>query len=281
MSKKVEIWLIVATVLILVGALLFAGIMMSLGWDFTKLSTVDFEINQYEVVQKYESINITTITSDVMIILSEDNDTRVDCFEKEYLKHTVEVINGTLNIEVVDTRDWYNHLDINFHKPRIKVYIPRGEYNNLSIKATTGDITICEELAFRNIDVSLTTGDISCGASATNNIKLKSTTGDVRLEGLRAWNIEASLSTGDISLRNVVATGELYVTGTTGNIRLDECDATWTRIRLSTGNVKGSFLTPKIITAKTTTGSVDVPQSTTGGLCEITTTTGNIKITIK
>ena len=281
MSKKVEIWLIVATVLILVGALLFAGIMMSLGWDFTKLSAVDFEINQYEVVQKYENINITTITSDVIIFPSDDNDTRVDCFEKEYLKHTVEVVNGTLNIKVEDTRDWYNHLDVDFRKPQIKVYIPRGAYENLSIKATTGDITIWEELAFRNIDVSLTTGDISCSASATNSIKLKSTTGDVCLEDLRAWNIEASLSTGDISLRNVVATGELTLTGTTGNIRLDECDATWTRIRLSTGNVKGNFLTPKIITAKTTTGSVDVPQSTTGELCEITTTTGNIKITIK
>lgn len=51
-------------------------------------------------------------------------------------------------------------------------------------------------------------------------------------------------------------------------------------IRSVTGNVTGTLLTPKVIAAQVTTGSVDVPKFTTGGRCEITITTGNISTEI-
>ena len=38
MSKSMKIWLIVATSLILVGGIIFGGIMMALNWDFSKIS---------------------------------------------------------------------------------------------------------------------------------------------------------------------------------------------------------------------------------------------------
>jgi DUF4097 and DUF4098 domain-containing protein YvlB len=52
-------------------------------------------------------------------------------------------------------------------------------------------------------------------------------------------------------------------------------------LKTTSGSVKGSLLTPKIFYTDTTSGSVDVPRSTEGGLCEIQTTSGSIRITIE
>lgn len=42
MSRTAKIWLITAASLVLVGCVLFVGVMSTLAWDFTKLSTVRY-----------------------------------------------------------------------------------------------------------------------------------------------------------------------------------------------------------------------------------------------
>ena len=48
----------------------------------------------------------------------------------------------------------------------------------------------------------------------------------------------------------------------------------------STGDIKGSFLTNKIFIAKTNTGDIEVPKTSAGGRCELSTNTGDIKVRI-
>ena len=40
MKKSTKVWLLIAACLVLVGSLLFVGVMTMLKWDFSKLSTV-------------------------------------------------------------------------------------------------------------------------------------------------------------------------------------------------------------------------------------------------
>ena len=58
------------------------------------------------------------------------------------------------------------------------------------------------------------------------------------------------------------------------------CDAGELHVKTDTGDVTGSLLSDKIFFAESDVGSVDVPKTTTGGVCEIQTNTGNIAITI-
>ena len=51
-------------------------------------------------------------------------------------------------------------------------------------------------------------------------------------------------------------------------------------MKTDTGDVTGSLLSDKIFFAESDVGSVDVPKTTTGGVCEIRTDTGKIAITI-
>lgn len=96
----------------------------------------------------------------------------------------------------------------------------------------------------------------------------------------RAKNVISNGSTGNISLDGVIADERLSVERSTGEVEFDGCDAAEIFVKTSTGDVIGSFLTDKVFITDTGTVSVDVPKTSGGGKCEISTSTGNIKIKI-
>ena len=51
-------------------------------------------------------------------------------------------------------------------------------------------------------------------------------------------------------------------------------------VSTDTGDVTGSLLSAKVFVVTTDTGTVQVPKSTAGGRCEISTDTGDIRITV-
>ena len=89
-------------------------------------------------------------------------------------------------------------------------------------------------------------------------------------------NLISGGSTGDIILSGVVAAEKNSITRSTGDIKLDWCDAGEIYIKTDTGDVSGRLLSDKVFFAKTDTGKIKVPKSTSGEVCEIETDTGNI-----
>lgn len=320
MSKTVKIWLIIAASLILIGCIIFGGVAAMLKWDFTKLSTNKYETNHYEINEICNNISIVTDTADVAFVPSENSKCSVVCYEQKNVKHSVTVKDSTLVIEGVDSRKWYEHIGINFDAPKITVYIPQGEYGGLSISSNTGDVEIPKDFKFSSIDISEDTGDVTSYASALGSIKIKTTTGRIYIEGISAHTLDLSVSTGkvtvsdatcegnvtvgvstgkayltnvacksvissgdtgDISLKNVIAAEKLSVERSTGDVRLDGCDAAEIFLETDTGDVVGTLLSDKVFIVNTDTGKKEVPNTVTGGRCEITTDTGDIRISIK
>ena len=76
----------------------------------------------------------------------------------------------------------------------------------------------------------------------------------------------------------MVANGKFSLERSTGDIHFTKCDAAEISVETSTGDVTGSLLSDKVYMTQTSTGRIDVPKTTTGGKCEISTDTGNIKI---
>lgn len=319
MRTATKIWLIVAASLVAVGGIIFGSVMTVLKWDFTKLSTVKYEINNYEIDEAYQNIAIVTDTADIQFVPTEGTVTSVECHEQKNLKHSVTVKDGTLIIELVDTRKWYEHIGIGFGTSKMTVNMPRGEYDALSIKSSTGDMEISKDFKFESMDITASTGDVTNYASAAESMKIKTNTGDIRAEGLSAGSLAISVSTGkvnvtdvtcegDVSIRvstgdskltgvacknvissgdtgklsmtNVIAAGRFTIERDTGDVKFDGCDAAEIRVKTSTGNVTGSLLSEKIFVTNTSTGNVKVPECVTGGKCSITTSTGDIRITI-
>lgn len=299
MSGKPKKMFITATVLILTGLIIFAGVMMAMKWNFKGLSTVRYETNTHTITEEYKNISVISKTADIVLSPSENGETRVVCYEMENVKHRVSMQNETLTIEVEDDREWYQHIAINFDTPKITVYIPKGEYGSLSVESKTGDVKIPSDFSFDSIDVSISTGDVKNYASVTKGIKIKTTTGDICVENVSAYYLEFSVTTGDIAasdidcknflsgagtgdmkLKNVIAEEKMVIEADTGDITFKKCDAGEIYVKTDTGDVSGSLLSKKVFLCETDTGSVKVPKSTVGGRCEITTDTGDIKIEI-
>lgn len=319
MKTATKAWLVTAGSLVVTGCVIFGGVMGVLSWDFTKLSTGKYETNRYETDKKFENITIKTDTAELTFALSGDNKCIVECYEEE-VKHSVAVEGDTLVIDSIDNRSWLDHIRINFGSPKITVYLPEGEYASLLIRADTGDIEIPEDFSFKDVDISLSTGDVGLYASASESIQIKGSTGDLCVENISAGSLDLSTSTGGITVSNVTCQGDtnirvstgktvltdvtcknltsggstgsitlnqviaaetLSVNRSTGDVRFDSSDAAEIYVETDTGKVTGSLLTDKIFITRTDTGKVDVPKSVTGGRCEITTDTGDIKITVK
>ncbi len=300
MGKKMKIWLIIAASLVVIGCIIFGGAMAMFKWDFTKLSTVKYDINDYEINEDYKNISISTKTADISFEPSGNLKTSVICHEQKNVKHLVSVQDGALVIEIVDTRKWYEHIGINFGTPKITVYIPQGEYGTLSVNASTGDVEIPEEFKFESMDVLVSTGNVTNYASASETIKIKTSTGKICVENVSAKTLDLSVSTGktnlteikcdsvissgntgDISMKNVVAAEKISIKRSTGDVRFEGSDAAEIIVETDTGNVAGSLLTDKVFVTETSTGRISVPKTTSGGKCEITTSTGDIEIDIK
>lgn len=320
MSNKTKIWLTVATSLILIGCIVFVGVMTVLKWDFGKLSTTKYETHEYEINEDYKNIEIKTKTADVVFIAAEDNKCKVVCYEEKNLNHSVSVKDNTLIIEAEDTRKWYEHIGINFKSPKITVYIPQGEYGGLSIKGNTSDIKIPKDFKFESIDISVNTGDVANSACAEKDIKIKTTTGDIKIKDITSNALNLSVTTGDIavsdvncgdlkvkvttgdtkltdvkcknvvsggntgsiSLKNVIAKEKFSINRTTGDVKFDSSDAAEISVKTDTGDVTGSLLSKKIFICDSNTGKVDVPTEFADyGKCEIKANTGDIIINIK
>lgn len=285
----------------------------------TACSSMNYETNIHEINEEFNNISIKTDTADIAFVPSNDGMCRVVCYEDAKKNHSVEVQNGTLTLDGVNNKKWYDYIGINIDPPKITVYLPEAEYSSLIIEESTGDIDILRDFKFKSIDVSLSTGDVKCYASAAEAIKIAASTGDICAESISASSLDITVSTGkvtvsdmtcdgnitigvstgktyltdivcknlistgrtgDISLKNVISTEKISVERSTGDVTLDRSDAAELFITTSTGDVEGSLLTDKVFITKTDTGRINVPNSITGGRCEITTETGDIKISI-
>ena len=316
MSKKVMIWLISAAALVVLGAILSAAALSFSGWNLSKPGTVSYAESIHEIDGEFRNISFYTDTADILFTPSADGVCRVICREPENEKHSVFVDGDTLTVTLKNTRKWYEYIGISFGSPKITVYLPAGEYGALCIKGSTGDIELSDAFSFGEIDISASTGDVRCFASSLGDIKIKLSTGDIFADGISADGLDMSVSTGrvsasyidcgdvtlhvtagkanlsniaccnfisdgntgDIALENVVASGRFDLERSTGDVRLWGCDAAEIFIETDTGDVTGSFISKKIFLVESDTGRIDVPHSASGGICEVETDTGDIRL---
>ena len=342
---KVFYWICALIVALLVCALLYNA--------FWGAAFVD---NSYEPDGDISDIVFDTSTADIRVLLAEDGVCRVVCHERENQTHSVTLEDGVLAVRVVDERKWYEHIGA-FGQPTLTVYLPSTEFTSLKIDESTGDIDISNAFTFGEMDIYVSTGNVTSGASASGAMRIRTSTGRVHLCGVSAESIDVSVSTGDVTLSSVrtetyvhlrastgdvkiedltceslvseadtgdieikgasvtarlfverstgdvsvesASAGEMALTADTGRISLQsfeakalaattstgditvfDSDAEAITVEASTGDVKGTLLSNKIFITKTSTGRVRVPDTTEGGVCRVTTSTGNIEFEI-
>ena len=73
---------------------------------------------------------------------------------------------------------------------------------------------------------------------------------------------------------------QMSVTRSTGDVRFEGSDAAAIFVETNTGDVTGTLLSDKIFLPQSNTGEIEVPQTVSGGRCQIITSTGDIRLKI-
>ena len=320
MKKSLIVWLIIAVALIIAGIAVTIFGFASVGFDLSAISTDPEKTDMISVDDDFSSIVIDGSTADLKILPSTDGKCTIDLVEREKIYHLASVENGVLKISEKDDRKWYEYIGISWGNMSVTLYLPKAQYDKLSIDMSTADIEIADTLSFNSARIKTSTGDIKLEASvcrslsieaSTANIfasgvtgadvKIKTSTGGIELSDSACKNLEIESSTGKVKLSDVSGTGsfniitttgkitlsdtvttsDLSIIAETGKVNLERCDAANINIITDTGDVEGSLLSSKIFFYETDTGDVDLPRTTEGGRCNIKTDTGDIKITIQ
>ena len=297
MKKSKIVWIIIAVCCIALGTVISVVSLAKMGFDFKNLTTEKIISNEHNITENFSNIKIDVDTSDIEFVRSENNNCMVIAIDRENVKHTVAVKNNTLSISVEDNRKWYDYIGIHFGETSLTVHLPKDSYDSLSIKADTSDITVPKDFTFNTacietdtgdvgfsanmlglLDISTDTGHIGFGIIKAQDIILESDTGDITFNSSECKNISIENDTGDVLFNNTIVTEKISVTTSTGDVNFDYSDAEEISICTNTGDVSGRLLSEKVFICDSGTGKIDVPDSTSGGRCEITTDTGDIEI---
>lgn len=309
MSKAVKVWLTIATVLVVLGVLIFGVVMTINHWDFSRLGTVKYETNTYKFDEELRDLSIHTDAADLLFVPSDDETCKVVCYERQMMHHAVEVKNGTLYIRAVDARAWYESIGITLETPKITVYLPQREYSALIIDGSVGTVELPDAFSFETVGISGDTSSVLCRASVSKQLKIELDVGDMQLENLSAGSLDLATDTGDVTVTSVTCdkgmevevdtgsarltdvtcgsltatadTGDLTLQSEVGAVQFDGCDAGALHIVTDTGDVTGTLRSEKVFLVESDTGEIDVPKTITGGVCEIYTDTGDIQIALE
>ena len=302
MSNVTKILIIVAAVLVAGGVIGFLCVMGSVGWDIIKLDTVKLTTETFEISEKFNDISVDYDTDDIVFEPTDDANCKVVCTYNKKVPHTAAVEDGKLKISLVDTRKWYQRINFfSFSSEKTTVYLPKAQYSALTIKTQTGDVTVQKDLSFQDISITASTADVTFSADVSGMLEMKLSTGDIEIKGvecegdvnigvstgdvfitdMNCKSLTSNGSTGDMVLKNVVSATDFLLQRSTGDIIFTDCDADNITVKTNTGDVTGTFLTDKVFLTETSTGSVKVPKSISGGKCDVTTSTGDINLDIK
>lgn len=261
MNKTAKIWLILAASLVIIGSCLFVFALAKNHWHFANLGIVKYQTSTHTVNENFHSLSIEANTADIFFSPSHDGTCKVICYEAVNNKFSVSVINGTLTIYAVSEKEWYDYISIDSECPTITIYLPEDEYESIYIQESTGDILI------ENVNA--------------NTFDLNVSTGDIYLKNIACKNLFTTGNTGDIFLQDVIGDEKFSIKRSTGDVTFDSCDAKEIFIHTGTGDVEGILRSHKIFKTETSTGDIHIPDTTTGGTCEIITSTGDIHIEIQ
>lgn len=279
MKRSTVIWIITAVSLAVIGAAIAVGSMFALGWDFMKLNTENTESKTFAVEEKFFDISVNVPTQDIVFAFAEDGVCKVVCTEQKSMRYSVEVKDGVLTVNRVDTRKWYDYIgSIAFlsRDASVKIYLPESRYSLLTVKGGTGDIIIPKDIGFDSASIFASTGDIKCSASVSGLLQIKLSTGDIKIVGGVEGGLDLTATTGDITVNNADCKSDIKIALSTGEVRMSDVNcksltsagstgdmalknviaAAGFTLTRSTGDIRFDGCDAGEITVKTSTGDV-------------------------
>ena len=300
-EKKIAI--IIASMMLITGLVMAAASFRTAAGDFKENASQ----NQYvsttkDISEDFEDIEISIGDQNLNIKKSDNNKAYLICGENDRTKYVVSVSGNTLKIEQRTDNKIFN-IDglFMFNDFTSELFLPEDEYKNLKIRLGSGDVKMEDAFTFRDVNMSIGSGDGYISKVKAEEIIAKSGSGQIWLSESRCENADISVGSGDVAVENltcarkffakassgklfltdVIASASMEATTGSGDIFLKRCDSLSMNFKTGSGDITGSVKTAKSFDAKAGSGDVNVPGDGNGGNCVLKTGSGDIDIVVE
>ncbi len=318
MKKSSKIILIISAVLFVIGGII-TGVAFGMGGEIStteyteKTYKIDQRFNDISVSAGMYDIELRlSETGKSYVDCLESDDVKISVeVENNTLKIYEKIIATLIKPVIFNTESpyaviylsekEYKNLEIKTSSGDIECLENDLYFVNGELSASSGDIefsaNVSEELtaetfsgniefkdkkaAFGNASLSATSGNIQLLSAVKNNLLADTSSGDIEIDNSSPRTAEISATSGDIQLKNVIAESKLSAETSSGNITLKKCDSKEIELESTSGDIDGTLLSDKLFEADSSSGNIDCPPSIKDGdMCRITTTSGDISISI-
>ena len=269
--------IVIALVLIAVG---FVTGCVAVGISGGNFFVSNKTTNTYTVEESFGNILINDDTGDILVKKSNDGICRIECVESENIKYSVKVEDGALSIEKNDSRKWYEMVEFNFDIDdtiELVISLPEGWCEDITLDSSTSDLKLEEGITCKNININLSTGNITSYAKASESFIATVSTGDVQVFGADSKIITLRTGSGNILLENISASTEINATANTGDLRIAEVNSGKITVKTSTGEQVLKYITCESITAESSTGDKYFTSVTASGDIKLISDTGDVR----
>lgn len=284
--KKLQI---AAIICIAVGTLLILSVLIANGFDMRQINTEKFVKNTVGIVKPIEEIEVSSSFFDVRIVPTEEGEGASVCYSaNKNIYHAVSMLDGKLTIKSIDSRGWYEKIDLSFGLQEaetiIEIRLPAGEYQQVWITTGSGDVSVegAGKISLERCLVETVSGDVMLTGGGAKTTAVSTTSGDVAISGVAcAGGISVITTSGDMQITDCTAR-TLYTASTSGDVLLERCTSEAdTLCKSGSGDVTARDLTAATgIQAETTSGDVEMERSDALWL-SLKTTSGDVELALR
>ena len=213
------------------------------------------------VQEEINNISVNWKSGDLNIYKSEDDNIRIvqksayDLKEDQLIQISID--NNTLTLKEGKSSFGFFIFGFGTRPSDVDVYLPEKEYDSISLKLTSGDIT-GNNVDSKNLDCNVTSGTVDISNINSDNVSFKLTSGDIKNNNIVCNKLTAHTTSGRINMNGSMKNMDLSVTS--GEIDVD------------------NEVLPDSLNAQTTSGNIDIKIPENSGFSvEYKVTSGNFK----
>ena len=256
MSNTMKVWLIIALVLFLLGAVIFTISLAVNGFSWDRFIDGNYSQQTYSTDSgDYRQIIIDAKNNGIRVTLSSDERIHLTYYENEWNTYTVQDDGGVLRLQSHHKPRlvWF---DFDFRPTNVELAVPAEYAGSLQLTTSNSSIT-ASDINAATIDFRSSNDKINLSnATVSGKLVLTTTNGRIQLTNVTAPSAELKTSNDSIRVEDVFIDGDILATTTNGRIDLVNLTANTAKARTSNDSIHLSRLAAGIIDLQSSNGAL-------------------------
>ena len=239
MKKNEKKALIIALSIFGAGLLIFLCVLVSVNFDFTRLSArhvvgankentenIKAEHIDKDIDENGQNLSLNLSSADVIVKPSDDGKIHISYDNTEDMYF--ELKSNDKEITLIQKQKSYFSFGFSFlseNEQTVEVSIPTDHKGDLEINGASSDISISDMQFVGNFDINSVSGEIKIENCKAETIDTGNTSGEIEVLNLETTSIEATTVSGDISIREIAKNTPISLETTSGKVYAENVKA--------------------------------------------------------